>query len=145
MESIRLCIHPGWEKWFVYSEGVILFLQVTVLPWSLPYWLNFCNFTVNKWGIIFATRGRTILIGLFLIHYCCKLFNVLVILMPATCLLKIFFIIRINISFNILAYVIMPSHFHWIIEIDNKICTVSEIMRDIKKYSAWILWSIWKI
>lgn len=40
-------------------------------------------------------------------------------------------------KFNILAYVIMPSHLHWIIEINNKICSVSDIMRDIKKFSAW--------
>jgi REP element-mobilizing transposase RayT len=40
-------------------------------------------------------------------------------------------------KFNILAYVIMPSHFHWIIEVNPKLGTVSDIMRDIKKYSAW--------
>ncbi len=40
-------------------------------------------------------------------------------------------------KFNIMAYVIMPSHFHWILEVDNKLGTISDIMRDIKKYSAW--------
>ncbi len=40
-------------------------------------------------------------------------------------------------KFTILAYVIMPSHFHWIVLIDNKYGTISDIMRDIKKYSAW--------
>ncbi len=40
-------------------------------------------------------------------------------------------------KFNIIAYVIMPSHFHWILEVDNKLGTISDIMRDIKKYSAW--------
>ena len=40
-------------------------------------------------------------------------------------------------KFEILGYVIMPSHFHWIIMINSKYGTVSEIMRDIKKYSAW--------
>ncbi len=40
-------------------------------------------------------------------------------------------------KFNIIAYVIMPSHFHWILEINNKSGTISDIMRDIKKYSAW--------
>lgn len=39
--------------------------------------------------------------------------------------------------FIILCYVIMPSHFHWIIETDAKFGTLSDIMRDIKKYSAW--------
>lgn len=40
-------------------------------------------------------------------------------------------------KFIVLAYVIMPSHFHWIIEVESKYGTVSDIMRDIKKYSAW--------
>jgi len=39
--------------------------------------------------------------------------------------------------FIILAYVIMPSHFHWIIIVDGQYGTISDIMRDIKKYSAW--------
>ena len=39
--------------------------------------------------------------------------------------------------FNILAYVIMPSHFHWIVKVDRQYGTISDIMRDIKKYSAW--------
>ena len=42
-------------------------------------------------------------------------------------------------EFNILGYVIMPSHFHWIIEINKEKGTVSDIMRDVKKYSAWDL------
>ncbi len=40
-------------------------------------------------------------------------------------------------KFEILAYVIMPTHFHWIIMVNPKFGTVSDIMRDIKKYSAW--------
>jgi len=40
-------------------------------------------------------------------------------------------------NFKILAYVIMPSHFHWIVITDRKKGTISDIMRDIKKYSAW--------
>jgi REP element-mobilizing transposase RayT len=40
-------------------------------------------------------------------------------------------------NFNILAFIIMPSHFHWIIEVDYKFGTISDIMRDTKKYSAW--------
>jgi len=39
--------------------------------------------------------------------------------------------------FQILGYVIMPSHFHWIITTDNEFGTISDIMRDLKKYSAW--------
>ncbi|MFA5803587.1 MAG: transposase [Melioribacteraceae bacterium] len=40
-------------------------------------------------------------------------------------------------KFEIIAYVIMPSHFHWIIKVEPKNGTISDIMRDIKKYSAW--------
>ena len=40
-------------------------------------------------------------------------------------------------NFEILAYAIMPSHFHWILKTDISKGTVSDIMRDIKKYSAW--------
>jgi REP element-mobilizing transposase RayT len=39
--------------------------------------------------------------------------------------------------FIILAYVIMPSHFHWIIIVNRQYGAISDIMRDIKKYSAW--------
>jgi putative transposase len=42
-------------------------------------------------------------------------------------------------KFDILGYVIMPSHFHWIIQINPSYGSVSDIMRDIKKYSAWDL------
>jgi REP element-mobilizing transposase RayT len=40
-------------------------------------------------------------------------------------------------QFAVLGYVIMPSHFHWVVEVEPKNGTVSDIMRDIKKYSAW--------
>lgn len=39
--------------------------------------------------------------------------------------------------FTILGYVIMPSHFHWMVEVNPKFGTISAIMRDIKKFSAW--------
>jgi putative transposase len=41
--------------------------------------------------------------------------------------------------FEILGYVIMPSHFHWIVEVNPLYGNISDIMRDIKKYSAWDL------
>ena len=40
-------------------------------------------------------------------------------------------------EFDIIAFVIMPSHFHWILKVEPKKGTISAIMRDIKKYSAW--------
>lgn len=40
-------------------------------------------------------------------------------------------------EFLILGYVIMPSHFHWILKTNPNKGTVSDIMRDIKKYTAW--------
>jgi len=36
-------------------------------------------------------------------------------------------------KFVLLAYVIMPSHFHWIVMLHPKSGTISDIMRDIKK------------
>jgi len=39
-------------------------------------------------------------------------------------------------KYNILGYVIMPSHFHWIVETDPNRGTISDIMRDLKKFSA---------
>lgn len=40
-------------------------------------------------------------------------------------------------DYEILAYCIMPSHFHWIVKTSPSKGTISSIMRDIKKYSAW--------
>ncbi len=40
-------------------------------------------------------------------------------------------------EFAVLGYAIMPSHFHWIVEVSPKHGTISDIMRDIKKYAAW--------
>ncbi|MBU0519495.1 transposase [bacterium] len=39
--------------------------------------------------------------------------------------------------FKVLGYVIMPSQLHWMINIDPSTDTISNIMRDIKKYTAW--------
>ncbi len=44
---------------------------------------------------------------------------------------------REKYKFSILGYVIMPTHFHWIIEVENKFGNISGIMRDIKKFTAW--------
>ena len=55
-------------------------------------------------------------------------------------------------NFDILAYVIMPSlpavafakegHYHQIVQVDTSKGTISDIMRDIKKYSAWDIMEI---
>lgn len=37
-------------------------------------------------------------------------------------------------KFEILAYVIMPTYFHWIVMVNSKLGSISDIMRDIKKY-----------
>lgn len=42
-------------------------------------------------------------------------------------------------KFKIFGYVIMPTHFHWIVEVQPKIGTISDVMRDLKKFSAWDL------
>jgi REP element-mobilizing transposase RayT len=40
-------------------------------------------------------------------------------------------------TFSVLGFVIMPTHFHWIIRLDPRSDNISNIMRDIKKYTAW--------
>ena len=40
-------------------------------------------------------------------------------------------------KFVIIGYVIMPTHFNWIVEVEPKFGIISDVMRDIKKYSAW--------
>jgi REP element-mobilizing transposase RayT len=44
---------------------------------------------------------------------------------------------QLKYRFQILAYVIMPTHFHWIVETGFNGATISIIMRDIKKFNAW--------
>ena len=39
--------------------------------------------------------------------------------------------------FEVLGYVIMPSHFHWIVEVNPEYGTISDIMRDVKKFTVW--------
>ena len=43
---------------------------------------------------------------------------------------------QLRYKFEILAYCIMPSHFHWILEVNPALGTISDIMRDIKKFTA---------
>lgn len=40
-------------------------------------------------------------------------------------------------GFVIYGYVIMPTHFHWIVEVNPRLGFIHEIMRDLKKYVAW--------
>ena len=40
-------------------------------------------------------------------------------------------------QFKIYGYVIMPTHFHWIVQTEPTLGTISDIMRDIKKFTAW--------
>ena len=49
---------------------------------------------------------------------------------------------REKYKFTILGYVIMPSHFHWILIVNPKYGTISDIMRDIKKFTAWQIFDI---
>ena len=44
---------------------------------------------------------------------------------------------REKYKFVVLGYVIMPSHFHWILIVNPKYGTISDIMREIKKFTAW--------
>ncbi len=44
---------------------------------------------------------------------------------------------REKYKFVVLSYVIMPSHFHSILIVNPKLGTISDIMRDIKKFTAW--------
>ena len=44
---------------------------------------------------------------------------------------------REKYKFIVLGYVIMPSHFHWILIVNPNYGTISDIMRDIKKFTAW--------
>ena len=43
---------------------------------------------------------------------------------------------RSKYKFAVLAYVIMPSHFHWIVEVNPEYGTISDIMRDLKRHSS---------
>ncbi|MBI9072548.1 MAG: transposase [Melioribacteraceae bacterium] len=44
---------------------------------------------------------------------------------------------QLKYEYEILGYVIMPNHFHWIVRTKPEKGTISSIMRDVKKYSAW--------
>lgn len=87
-------------------------------------------------------RGRTNLINetfFFVTTTVVKFLNVFKDDYACSLLIKTIKYYQQKYQFNILAYVIMPSHFHWIVEVKPELGTISEIMRDIKKYSAWDL------
>lgn len=42
-----------------------------------------------------------------------------------------------HFHFAILGYVIMPSHFHWLIRVNPARGTISAVMREIKSHTAW--------
>jgi REP element-mobilizing transposase RayT len=44
---------------------------------------------------------------------------------------------QLRYQFVVLGYVIMLFHFHWIIQVNPSLGTVSDIMRYIKKFTAW--------
>ena len=41
-----------------------------------------------------------------------------------------------------LCYVVMPTHIHWIVKTEPEYGTISDIMRDIKKLTAWKIFDI---
>lgn len=43
--------------------------------------------------------------------------------------------------FEVLAYVIMPAYFRWIVHLGRGRSTISDVMRDLKKQSAWEIMS----
>ena len=45
-------------------------------------------------------------------------------------------------EYQTLGYVIMPTHFHWIVKTDPKYGNISDIMRDIKKFTAWKIFDL---
>jgi REP element-mobilizing transposase RayT len=42
-----------------------------------------------------------------------------------------------HFQFAILAYVIMPTHFHWIVKVEPMKGTISDVMRELKSHAAW--------
>ena len=42
-------------------------------------------------------------------------------------------------GFIVLGYVIMPSHFHWIVRVEPTRGTISDVMREIKSHAAWMI------
>ena len=49
---------------------------------------------------------------------------------------------RKKYKFIVLGYVIMPSHFHWIVQVNPEYGNISDIMRDIKKFTAWQIFDL---
>ncbi len=46
---------------------------------------------------------------------------------------------QVHFGFIILGYVIMPSHFHWIVRVEPARGTISDVMREIKSHAAWMI------
>ncbi len=44
-----------------------------------------------------------------------------------------------HFQFAILGYVIMPSHFHWIVKVQPSLGTISDVMRELKSHAAWTI------
>lgn len=36
----------------------------------------------------------------------------------------------------------MPTHFHWIVKVNTELGSISDIMRDIKKFTAWQIFDL---
>ena len=49
---------------------------------------------------------------------------------------------RERYKFEVLGYVIMPTHFHWIVKVNPELGSISDIMRDIKKFTAWQIFDL---
>jgi putative transposase len=44
-----------------------------------------------------------------------------------------------HFRFDVLGYVIMPSHFHWIVKLEPTLGTISDVMRELKSHAAWTI------
>lgn len=80
---------------------------------------------IERETFFFVTTSVIRRLPVFLDSDCCEL------------LLKSIRYYQSKFLFGVLGYVIMPSHFHWIVRVDREGGGICEIMRDIKKYAAW--------
>jgi len=49
---------------------------------------------------------------------------------------------RKRYKFDTLGYVIMPTHFHWLVKTEPNYGSISDIMRDVKKFTAWKIFDL---